>query len=158
MTPRPRPNAPIAGLPSAPPRTPATATNHTPPSDARPHGQNPPQAGTRRVDQRIPPSRMTHDHVARPVLAREQDRRGGHLLTRALSPPNKTGLPTLLHSRRPCPGRSHRRPTTPHSTSGDEADGTGGATVFHTVHEQHRELELPAAEDHQESGALPERR
>src|SRR3954451_8195173 len=34
-------------------------------------------------------------------------------LTRALSPPNKTGLPTLLHSRRPCPGRSHRKPTQP---------------------------------------------
>ena len=37
-------------------------------------------------------------------------RRGGHLLTRALSPPCNTGLPTLLHSRRPCPGRSHRMP------------------------------------------------
>src|SRR6185436_11457582 len=53
-------------------------------------------------------------------------RRGGHLLTRALSPPNNTGLPTLLHSRRPCPGRSHRKPTTPRLTS-EEADGTGGA-------------------------------
>ena len=43
-------------------------------------------------------------------------RRGGHVLTRALSPPNKTGLPTLLHSQRPCPGRSHRMPTTsPHA-------------------------------------------
>jgi hypothetical protein len=37
-------------------------------------------------------------------------RRGGHLLTRALSPPCNTGLPTLLHSRHPCPGRSHRMP------------------------------------------------
>src|SRR6185312_15888121 len=58
-------------------------------------------------------------------------RRGGHLLTRALSPPNKTGLPTLLHSRRPCPGRSHRKPATHRFTSGDEVDGTGGAVVFH---------------------------
>src|SRR3954452_6939022 len=35
------------------------------------------------------------------------------LLTRALSPACNTGLPTLLHSRRPCPGRSHRRPIHP---------------------------------------------
>jgi hypothetical protein len=63
-------------------------------------------------------------------------RRGGHLLTRALSPLNKTGLPTLLHSRRPCPGRSHRKPTTPRSTSDDEIKGTGGATAFHTGYEQ----------------------
>src|SRR4029450_1930340 len=54
-------------------------------------------------------------------------RRGGHLLTRALSPACNTGLPTLLHSRRPCPGRSHRKPTTPHSTSGDEVDRTRAA-------------------------------
>src|SRR4051812_16504053 len=53
-------------------------------------------------------------------------------LTRALGPPNKTGLPTLLHSRRPCPGRSHRKPPTPRFTSSDEVDGTGGAVVFHT--------------------------
>jgi hypothetical protein len=39
-------------------------------------------------------------------------RRGGHLLTRALSPSCNTGLPTLLHSRRRCPGRSHRMPAT----------------------------------------------
>ena len=41
-------------------------------------------------------------------------------------------MPTLLHSRRPCPGRSHRKPPTPRSTSEDEVDGTGGAVVFHT--------------------------
>ena len=40
-------------------------------------------------------------------------RRGGQLLTRALGPLNKIGLPTLLHSQRPCPGRSHRTPTNP---------------------------------------------
>lgn len=39
-------------------------------------------------------------------------RRGGEVLTRALSPPNKNGLPTLLHSQRPCPGRSRHIPAT----------------------------------------------
>ena len=38
-------------------------------------------------------------------------RRGGHLTTRARSPSHNTGLPTLLHSQRPCPGQSHRMPT-----------------------------------------------
>src|SRR5204862_8147952 len=45
-------------------------------------------------------------------------RRGGHLLTRALSPPCNTGLPTLLHSRCPCPGRSHRMLKPPHPARG----------------------------------------
>ena len=53
-------------------------------------------------------------------------RRGGHLLTRALSPPNKTGLPTLLHSRRPCPGRSHRMPASHPRETGPAA---GPATL-----------------------------
>ena len=33
-------------------------------------------------------------------------RRGGHLLTRALSPSCETGLPILRSSQRPCPGGS----------------------------------------------------
>jgi Transposase, Mutator family len=56
-------------------------------------------------------------------------RRGGHLLTRALSPPCNTGLPTLLHSRRPCPGRSHRRPNTC-APPGRGNSGTGDAEIF----------------------------
>src|SRR5262249_28029381 len=56
-------------------------------------------------------------------------RRGGHLTTRALSPAHNTGLPTLLHSQRPCPGRSHRKPTRPtHQTRA--ASGTGDAEIF----------------------------
>ena len=99
----------------------------------------PPAACTRlRFHCRLPRDDHHHDRErvgeTTPTDPRAQrnraGRRGGHLLTRALSPPNKTGLPTLLHSRRPCPGRSHRRPTTPHFTSSDEVDGTGGAVVF----------------------------
>jgi hypothetical protein len=63
------------------------------------------------------------------------DRRGGHLLTRALSPPNDTGLPSLLHSQRPCPGGSHRMPARPR-TNGEGTDGIGGAGVFHTGYER----------------------
>ncbi len=37
-------------------------------------------------------------------------RRGGHLTTRAHSPPHNTGLPTPFHSQCPYPGRSHRTP------------------------------------------------
>ncbi|HSU09265.1 MAG TPA: transposase, partial [Pseudonocardia sp.] len=83
----------------------------------------PPATRTRlRLHRRLPCNDHHHDRErvgeTTPTDPRAQrnraGRRGGHLLTRALSPPNNTGLPTLLHSRRPCPGRSHRRPTTPH--------------------------------------------
>jgi hypothetical protein len=80
--------------------------------------------------------------------------RGGHLLTRALSSPNNTGLPTLLHSRRPCPERSHRMPTTPQLAS-EEADQTLDA-VGHSYRLQgDREPELPALKDHQEPRPPP---
>ena len=64
-------------------------------------------------------------------------RRGGHLLTRALGPPNNTGLPTLLHSRRPCPGRSHRMPNdcTPPEASEQR---NRRRRHLHTVSEPHR--------------------
>src|SRR3954452_489453 len=63
-------------------------------------------------------------------------RRGGHLLTRALSPPNNTGLPTLLHSRRPCPGRSHRKPTTP--SPARKPTEPAAPWVFHTGYQCHQ--------------------
>src|SRR5439155_11506108 len=56
-------------------------------------------------------------------------RRGGHLLTRALSPPCKTGLPTLLHFRRPCPGRSHRMPAT-HPRKGGQRREPAAPGIF----------------------------
>jgi mutator family transposase len=54
---------------------------------------------------------------------------------RALSPPNKNGLPTLLHSRRPCPGRSHRMPAT-HPPKAGSSGGTGSAWHLHTGHQR----------------------
>ena len=60
---------------------------------------------------------------------------GASTSSAADTPASRRHLPTLLHSRRPYPGRSPRRPTKPRSTSGDEADETGGATVFHTGYE-----------------------
>src|SRR5215467_14707123 len=81
-------------------------------------------------------------------------RRGGHLLTRALSPPNKTGLPTLLHSQRPCPGRSHRTPNQPPAESRAEA-GPAAPAIFHTGHEPDREHERPAAQGDPQPRPVP---
>jgi Transposase, Mutator family len=57
-------------------------------------------------------------------------RRGGQLLTRALSPPNKTGLPTPSTPGAPVPdGRTVIQPRLqPHK--GPAASGTGGADTF----------------------------
>ena len=72
-------------------------------------------------------------------------RRGGHLLTRALSPPNKTGLPTLLHSRRPCPGRSHRMPNHSHLHQRRANSGTGDAEIFIPVTNAIESIERPVS-------------
>src|SRR3954447_8655329 len=91
----------------------------------------------------LPPDDHHHDRErvgeTTPTDPRSQrnraGRRGGHLLTRALSPPNNTGLPTLLHSRRPCPGRSHRKPTTP--SPARKPTEPAAPWVFHTGYECH---------------------
>jgi hypothetical protein len=68
-------------------------------------------------------------------------RRGGQLLTRAPSPPNKTGLPTLLLSRRPLSRRVAPYADHTHRTSSEETGGTGGATAFHTGYQPPRAAE-----------------
>src|SRR5829696_2748258 len=81
-------------------------------------------------------------------------RRGGQLLTRARSPPNKNGLPIHV------PRRPLFRTVTPYARLGtpSQQNNTRTLAVFHTGYQQHRVAELPAAEDHQEPRPLPQRR
>src|SRR5947209_6590660 len=61
-------------------------------------------------------------------------RRGGHLTTRAGSPPHNTGLPTLLHSQHPCPdGRTVCRPTPRRKRSGPTRPTTLGLSYRLTI-------------------------
>src|SRR5215211_5058683 len=81
-------------------------------------------------------------------------RRGGQLLTRARSPLSKNGLPIRV------PRRPLFRTVTPYARleTPSEQNNTRTLAVFHTGYQQHRVVELPAPQDHQEPRPLPQRR